>query len=749
MRPFPPAPSLYAVALNRRTRQVLATGIASAVLAATGVHAQDPPSGCYEIRGVVWEDVNRNGVREPGEPGIAGVQVDQILWSTFPIASCPSTSTGRSTQTNASGEYRLFLGGWPYRIGVAPASGNWQGFRYVMTRSNAGGDDWVDSDAADEGEDYGMTKWSAMPVASVTSGVDFGLVKQETDDPRPTGWVRGRAFLAQADGTRPESGGGLAGVKVDLLGPGWAVVRSTLTDAGGAYAMEAPEGTYRLIFRSPIRRFPTPLQFAGNDPSRDSDIDWQGIVAPFILPAGETLENLDGGYFSTYDVLFEVWQDLDGNGIREATEPPIAGITVEYWGENGTTPLAVRSTDAKGVAVYVHSGPRVSIRCRVLKRSPRDSYSPFAAGGDPSRDSDVYTEGEFAGSTAPLALPPDGWVVRGGQAGIISQPSVQRLITGRVFPADAEGYEQEGSSGIGGAGVELQIFHPSLNQVSTLAYWNSDDTGSFSIPLDFESSVIVRLKAGVWPGDWRASPRRGAPGGPRLANQLTRFGYTEWMTLAEGATWNDVGLGFARRVPVRGRAWHDVNANGVQDDGEPGLSEIVLTARSSDYPDLEQESVTDSAGAYEFTVTGTSKLTIGALRPHPEDQFSPFRVGDPSRDSDVQTEGAGFGWIEEFLVPPDGVLPAAYDVGVIFAPPPRLVPPLMIKAIDLDPNGEFRFLLHGPPGGTYQTETFQSGSVPPWLPIGEPFVTTDLETLIRTPQATGPGVSLFRVRRVR
>ena len=716
--------------------------------------AQDEePVTCRQIRGIVWEDVNRNGLREPGEPPVEGVIVDLATDPYTAFTPCSASSPNLSTRTNAAGEYKLWTHtNLPYRVELPQAAALWNPqFSYAMTRSLVGDDTMIDSDAAEEGADYGKTAWSPPPTVSVTSGVDIGLVKQIPGGAGGTGWVRGRAFLAQADGTQPVQGGALSGVPVTLFGPGRVVVQSTLTDASGAYAMEAPAGTYRLQFQSPNRRVPTPHRFAGNDPERDSDIDVGGYVYPFVLSAGGVVNHLDAGYVSIYDIQFSVWQDLNGNGVREGNETPIAGITVQWWDESGSAPLEQKATSTAGSVAFVHTGAPGSFQIRVLTRSVRDSFAPFAAGADPSRDSDVYSDGAETGFTPVFALDPFQLVHQAGQAGIVSQPSIQRLVTGKVFRADADGKEMAGDSGLGRAPVIVESLNPDTQAISFVAASFSDATGLFSIPLPFEAPAMVRLSVSTtsMTGRWQASPRRGPPGGDRLANQLTASGFTEWVSLPEGGGWFDVGLGLATIVPLRGRVWHDANGNGVQDPGETGEGGVALTAQSSDYGPQFWEAVSDASGEFEFEVPGTAKLRFGALRPHLGDRFSPRLAGDPTRDSDVFPEGEATGWTEEFIVPPDGVLPARYDVGLIYAPPPRATHPVQITRTTWAPDESFRFLLLGPVGGTYQIETFQRGATPPWIPMGEAFVTTDLETLIRTPQATGPGASLFRARRVR
>jgi hypothetical protein len=71
-----------------------------------------PPIPSYAIGGVVFADDNRNGMREAGEPGIAGVEI-QLL------SPCEVL---RLTHTDAMGRYHFR----PDVVGVCPVTGVWQ-----------------------------------------------------------------------------------------------------------------------------------------------------------------------------------------------------------------------------------------------------------------------------------------------------------------------------------------------------------------------------------------------------------------------------------------------------------------------------------------------------------------------------------------------------------------------------------------------------------------------------------------------
>ena len=90
--------------------------------------------GTYAAIGdYVWEETNRNGTQDAGEPGIEGVTVN--------LSTCDDTYVATTT-TNASGYYLFdnLVPGEYYVEFVAPAD-------YFFTQSDEGTDDAIDSDA--------------------------------------------------------------------------------------------------------------------------------------------------------------------------------------------------------------------------------------------------------------------------------------------------------------------------------------------------------------------------------------------------------------------------------------------------------------------------------------------------------------------------------------------------------------------------------------------------------------------------
>jgi SdrD B-like domain len=78
----------------------------SCLAAALAVAACAPALG-DNIGDLVWEDVNRNGLQDAGEPGIASVLVR--VTSAIGYGSASSRFCGGSTSTDAGGHYSVAL----------------------------------------------------------------------------------------------------------------------------------------------------------------------------------------------------------------------------------------------------------------------------------------------------------------------------------------------------------------------------------------------------------------------------------------------------------------------------------------------------------------------------------------------------------------------------------------------------------------------------------------------------------------
>ncbi len=179
---------------------------------------------------LVWNDLNANGVQDPGEPGIAGAAV-QLYSSGDDVVGGGDDTWLATVTTNSSGRYRMdgLSMGTNYYLVFRPPVGDTS---YAFTTRNAGSDDAIDSDARANG----VTSLFTLPASGFDTSHDAGLV----------GSAPAFGFAAGLGGAADASGQGMA---VDEVGnvylagrfsgqvdfdPGPAGVR--LTSAGGSDA---------------------------------------------------------------------------------------------------------------------------------------------------------------------------------------------------------------------------------------------------------------------------------------------------------------------------------------------------------------------------------------------------------------------------------------------------------------------------------------------------------------------------------
>ena len=139
-----------------------------------------------------------------------------------------------------------------------------------------------------------------------------------------------------------------------MLGVGVAIA-TTLTDENGLYIFtNLPAGTYSIGFSS----LPTGFSFTPTGQgtgATDSDANPStGMTSSFSLNVGEQKTDIDAGLISTRAMIGNfVWEDLDRDGVQNAGEPGISGVTVTLY-DNANNPVAQAITNAQGEYYFVN-----------------------------------------------------------------------------------------------------------------------------------------------------------------------------------------------------------------------------------------------------------------------------------------------------------------------------------------------------------------------------------------------------------
>ncbi|WP_374241629.1 SdrD B-like domain-containing protein, partial [Zoogloea sp.] len=277
----------------------------------------------------VWLDANKNGVQDSGEAGVAGVTVKLLNAAGAEVA----TAT-----TDANGNY-LFQGLVPgnYSVKVIAPTG------YTFTAADQGGNDTLDSDV---NQTTGISAQTTLVSGENDVSLDAGLVA-------PSASYGDRVWLDKnANGVQDAGEAGLAGVTVKLLNSAGSVVATTTTDANGNYLFNnLTPGDYSAQVVAPTGYFISAKDQGGND-ATDSDFDpTTGKTISTTLVAGENDLSWDAGLYQKASIGDKVWADCNNNGLQDAGEAGVPGVTVKLLDASGNV-VATTLTDGNGNYVF-------------------------------------------------------------------------------------------------------------------------------------------------------------------------------------------------------------------------------------------------------------------------------------------------------------------------------------------------------------------------------------------------------------
>ncbi len=321
----------------------------------------------------VFDDVNRNGIKDNGETGVDDVTVDLLDCNNNLIASKLTVGGGMYKFDN--------LAAGCYRIRVNLPTG------YTFSPANQGSDETIDSDVSTVN---GTTDNINLAAGENNPDVDAGIYRSAP----PTGTSSIGNFVwndLNKDGIQDSNEPGIGDVTVRLLDCNNNLIKTTTTAFNGFYRFDALQaGCYKSQFVLPSGYVFT-LQNVGND-VLDSDADpVTGITQGETIAEGSGDNSLDGGLYAdanTGTVLGTSWYDQDNDGIKDPNEVPFAAVTVNLLaGCSGNTILRTVLTDSNGDYSFGALLPG-SYRIQAIE-VPGYPFSPKDAAGDDSIDSDI------------------------------------------------------------------------------------------------------------------------------------------------------------------------------------------------------------------------------------------------------------------------------------------------------------------------------------------------------------------------
>ncbi len=382
--------------------------------------AQGVPSGLASLGDRVWYDLNNDGIQNAGELGAAGVTVNLYKdANNDAVISLGELTAIATTTTNALGEYMFGgLSSGSYQVGFTlPATLS----AYTLSIKDAGSDDALDSDGNPKntsvaGNTAGaQTSYTALVVLAEGEDkltVDLGIVP-----PALTNTLGGTAwFDTDTDGLQTSNPGRVAGVMVTLFNNLGTAIATTTTDDNGDYLFVGlADGDYSVAFTNYPAGFDITVTSAANDATGSDPDKVNGKTTAVTLNSlNRNDRSLDAGLISSSRTALgnKVWEDLNGDGIQDAGEPGIPGVTVTVY-DDLTNQVATLVTDNDGYYFFPNLNAGLyQVGFSTLPAGMEFTTKDNTAGpdGDGANtwtgggDSDVNPGGGFANKTDVLTL---------------------------------------------------------------------------------------------------------------------------------------------------------------------------------------------------------------------------------------------------------------------------------------------------------------------------------------------------------
>jgi len=486
----------------------------SVALVAGGAGPTDKDFGNFQttgFSGLKFEDLNGDGIKDSGEPGLSG-------WT---IKLKKGATEVASTQTGADGAYSF--------TGIAPGS-------YTVEETLQSG--WTQSYPASPGT-YAVTLVSG--VAGPTD-INFG-------NWRTTGFSGMKFEDLDGDGTKDAGEPGLSSWTIKLK-KGATEVASTQTGTGGAYSFASiAPGSYAV-----------------------EEVAQGGWTQSYPLSPGTYTVTLDSGVAGPTDINFGnlrttgfsgmKFEDLDGDGTKDAGEPGLEEWTIKL--KKGATEIASTQTAAGGAYSFTGIAPGSYTVEEVAQVGWIQSY-PATPG--------THTVNLVSG----VAGPTDVNFGNGRPTG----------FSGLKFEdLDGNGAKDAGEPGLSGWTIKLK------KGATEVASTETGTNGAYSFAGIAPGSYTVEEVAQAgWVQSYPATP------GTHTVNLVSGVA---------GPT--DVNFGNARTTSFSGIKFEDLDGNGAKDAGEPGLSGWIIKLKKGATEVASTQTV--AGGAYSFADIAPGSYTV-------------------------------------------------------------------------------------------------------------------------------------------
>ena len=574
---------LVALGINEQNRTVDA-----------GYVPLDPKTSSIGDR--VWVDTNGDGIQNDGATGVPGVTV--ILKNT-------AGTTLATTTTGADGSYlfdKLAAGQYQVQFGNTPG--------YTFTGQDKGTDDANDSDA---NTSTGLSQVVSLGINQQNRTVDAGVVPL---DPK-TSSIGDYVWLdTNKDGVQNDGATGVSGVTVNLLDATGKVLATQRTGADGSYLFDKlAAGQYQVQFgNTPGYTFTG--RDLGTDDAKDSDANTTtGLSQLVSLGIAQQVRTVDAGLVAsdpkTAELGDRVWYDTNKNGVQDAGEAGVVGLTVKLRGAGddgvfGTADDIAKSmfTGADGKYLFDHlAAGKYQVE---IPRAIGYSFTGQDLGGNDATDSDVNTTTGLS-QVVTLARAESNLTIDAGIYEVPLPPTVCAELGDRVWlDSNQNGLQDAGEVGLKGYYVTLLNVGADGKLGGTddkvVAAQFTGDDGKYLFTTLAAGNYVISVANPTGTQVFTRQLQGNAPASDSDIDPTTQFSRTISLAYGESNRTIDAGiiLPDTKTASLGDYVWLDANKNGQQDAGEAAVSGVTVRLYNASGVQVGNALTTGSDGKYLF-----------------------------------------------------------------------------------------------------------------------------------------------------
>jgi hypothetical protein len=443
------------------------------------------------------------------------------------------------------------------------------------------------------------------------------------------------------DGVQDANEVGVAGVTVELYDNATpnTPIKTTVTGTNGEYTFtDLASGAYFVKISVPanmtISMELSTKQNQGGDDATDNDFDATGksdvVTIDTTDPTKTDITTVDGAIVnkalgSLGDLI---WKDTNNDGIQNNSEAGVAGVVVELYDNATNTLLKKDTTDASGNYLFTNlTSGAYYVKFAVPANMPTMELSTKQnQGGDDATDNDFDATGKSDVVTIDITDPTKKDITTVDGA-IVNKPVVLGSI-GDLIWKDTNNDGIQDATELGVQNVIVELYNADINGKPTGAVLAKDTTGLdgiYTFTNLASGSYVVKIVASSIMAGMEISVKQNQGGNddkdndfdktsglsPRVVIDVTDPTKKD-ITNVDGAITNTpTELG-----SLGDFIWKDLNDNGLQDNGEAGVSGIVLALYNADpwgKPSgaILKKDTTGNDGKYLFTgLTGGRYVVV-------------------------------------------------------------------------------------------------------------------------------------------